>query len=150
MVFLAGLLLFTLAEYLVHRYAYHPPEFEEERKHFLHFAHGFHHDHPRDPQHLAMPPLFSLLLSSLVLGISYLLIGPWAFAFTAGFILGYAIYLLIHYILHVYSPPENRFKYLWQHHAIHHFHDDTVAYGVSSPLWDIIFGTMPKRKKKAT
>ncbi|MEL6652049.1 MAG: fatty acid hydroxylase, partial [Bacteroidota bacterium] len=26
----------------------------------------------------------------------------------------------------------------------HHYKDDTVAFGVSSPLWDYVFRTMPK------
>ncbi|MGB3618930.1 MAG: sterol desaturase family protein, partial [Catalinimonas sp.] len=34
---------------------------------------------------------------------------------------------------------------LWVHHSIHHFKDDERAFGVSSPLWDWVFGTMPRR-----
>ena len=41
----------------------------------------------------------------------------------------------------------NFLKTLWVHHAIHHYKDDTRAYGVSSPLWDWILGTMPDRSK---
>ena len=30
-------------------------------------------------------------------------------------------------------------------HMHHHFADDTVAYGISSALWDMVFGTQPRR-----
>ncbi len=32
-------------------------------------------------------------------------------------------------------------------HMHHHFADDTVAYGISSALWDMVFGTQPRRLK---
>jgi sterol desaturase/sphingolipid hydroxylase (fatty acid hydroxylase superfamily) len=31
-----------------------------------------------------------------------------------------------------------------QHHMHHHFQTPDKRYGVSSPLWDYVFGTMPK------
>ena len=35
---------------------------------------------------------------------------------------------------------------LWQkmkhHHILHHYHDPEKGYGVSSPLWDHVFGTV--------
>nr|MDQ3100449.1 sterol desaturase family protein [Bacteroidota bacterium] len=50
----------------------------------------------------------------------------------------------------VYSPPKNFLGVIWKHHNLHHYVGDTGAFGVSSPLWDHVFGTMPEdpRKKK--
>ena len=58
------------------------------------------------------------------------------------------LYLAIHYIVHAYQPPKNVLKALWINHGIHHYKDDEHAYGVSSPLWDILLGTMPTKRKK--
>jgi sterol desaturase/sphingolipid hydroxylase (fatty acid hydroxylase superfamily) len=30
------------------------------------------------------------------------------------------------------------------HHILHHFQDPAKRYGVSSPLWDYVFGTMDR------
>jgi len=31
-----------------------------------------------------------------------------------------------------------------RHHFYHHFHDPKVNHGVTSPIWDIVFGTYHK------
>jgi sterol desaturase/sphingolipid hydroxylase (fatty acid hydroxylase superfamily) len=63
-----------------------------------------------------------------------------------GFLVGYAGYLGVHYVVHVYNPPKNFLKVLWVHHAIHHYKDPDSAFGVSSPLWDYLLGTLPKKE----
>jgi sterol desaturase/sphingolipid hydroxylase (fatty acid hydroxylase superfamily) len=45
-------------------------------------------------------------------------------------------------MVHAYPAPKNFFKVLWINHAVHHYKDGEVVFGVSSPLWDYIFGTM--------
>jgi sterol desaturase/sphingolipid hydroxylase (fatty acid hydroxylase superfamily) len=70
-----------------------------------------------------------------------------AFVIIPVFIMGYASYLVIHYIIHAYAPPKRGpFKILWINHAFHHYKDESVAFGVSSSLWDFVFGTLPKFK----
>lgn len=144
--FTIGMLAFTLVEYLMHRFIYHLPSVYHEGG--VAFAlHGIHHKFPRDKKRLVMPPVLSVVLASLILGLNYFLMGNNGFPFTAGFLFGYAAYLSVHYIVHRFKPPKNAFKVLWIHHSIHHYQDDEVAFGVSSPLWDYVFGTMPKSKK---
>jgi len=48
-------------------------------------------------------------------------------------------------MIHAMRPPKNFLNILWIHHSIHHYKDDTVAFGVSSPFWDYIMGTLPKK-----
>jgi len=71
--------------------------------------------------------------------------GDFAYVFLPGFLMGYAGYLFVHYIVHAYQPPKNFFKILWIHHGIHHYKEPERAFGVSSPLWDLVFRTMPRR-----
>jgi len=92
---------------------------------------------------LAMPPIMSITLATSFLFLFKLFLGDMVFAFLPGFLVGYAGYLCMHYILHIFPPPKNRFKKLWELHAIHHYKDQTKVYGVSTPLWDIVFRTMP-------
>ena len=139
----AGLFAFTLVEYLLHRYLFHMSTHTERREKIQYNFHGVHHEFPKDKGRLAMPPVVSVVLASGILGIFYLLMQEAAFAFFPGFILGYAGYLFVHYIMHAYQPPKNFFKTLWINHAVHHYKDQTKAYGVSSPRWDYVFRTMP-------
>lgn len=141
--FLSGLLAFSLVEYVMHRYLFHMSTHTRRREKLQYTFHGVHHEFPKDKGRLAMPPIISVLLASSILGLFYLLMQEAAFAFFPGFILGYAAYLFVHYIVHAYQPPKNLFKVLWINHAVHHYKDQTKAYGVSSPLWDYVFQTMP-------
>lgn len=150
--FLVGAFFFTLVEYLVHRYFYHMGADTPRKARLQYVFHGVHHDHPRDKKRLALPPLLSAAVAALFVGLFRLLLGTYGFAFAGGFMTGYATYLLAHYAIHVYNPPKNFLGLVWKHHNLHHFVGDNGAFGVSSPLWDHVFGTMPEdpiAKRKA-
>ena len=144
--FVLGFFFFTLIEYTIHRYAYHMHERTPFRKKMVYIMHGMHHDQPKDKQRLAMPPFLSIILAAVFFLIYWAIMGKFGMPFTAGFMAGYATYLCVHYSVHAFRPPKNFMKILWVHHAIHHYQDPNVAYGVSSPLWDVIFRTMPEKK----
>lgn len=141
--FFAGLLIFTLIEYMVHRFVFHMRTHTKLRKSIQYNFHGVHHEYPKDKDRLAMPPIASITISTILLFLLRLVIGDYTFAFLPGFLIGYASYLFVHYIVHAYPPPRNVFKILWVHHGIHHYKRQDAAFGVSSPLWDVIFRTMP-------
>jgi hypothetical protein len=81
--------------------------------------HGVHHEFPKDKDRLAMPPLVSVTIATVLLLLFRVILGDLAFSFLPGFIVGYAYYLSVHYIVHVYQPPKNFFKVLWINHGIH-------------------------------
>ncbi|MDZ4666431.1 MAG: sterol desaturase family protein [bacterium] len=141
-IYLFAVLFWTLFEYLAHRFLFHFVTEQPilKRAHFL--IHGVHHEFPKDIERLVMPPIPGTLLTLFLLGFFYLIIPSSAFIFTAGFVNGWAIYVYIHYMVHAYKPIKG-LKFLWTHHAKHHYQDGSKAYGVSSPIWDQIFGTMP-------
>lgn len=141
--FITGFFFLTLVEYLVHRNFYHMGIGSPRRARLQYMFHGVHHDHPRDKKRLALPPLASAVIASAFIGLFRLAMGEYGFAFGGGFLSGYATYLLAHYAIHVYNPPKNFLRVIWKHHNLHHFVGDTGAFGVSSPFWDHIFGTMP-------
>lgn len=145
--FFAGWLTFTWVEYQVHRHIFHLRAYATWQKNFQYIVHGVHHHYPKDKDRLAMPPLLSITIATILLILLKLVLGDYVFAFLPGFLVGYACYLLIHYIVHVYAPPKNIFKALWQNHSIHHYKNDEILFGVSSPLWDYIYGTTPPSKK---
>jgi len=148
LLFLGGVLLFTLIEYLMHRFLYHIPGNTPWRERFRYVVHGVHHDHPRDKSRLAQPPITSILLAVVLYGLFTWTMGDHGTAFCGGVLFGYSSYLLIHYATHMFKPPKNFLGVLWKNHNLHHYVNDDGAFGVSSPLWDYVFGTMPPDPKR--
>src|SRR2546430_8499052 len=58
--FVLGLAIWTLLEYVIHRYAFHyePKTRLGKQLHFI--VHGVHHDYPNDAKRLVMPPAVSV------------------------------------------------------------------------------------------
>ncbi len=141
----AGWLAWTMTEYWLHRTFFHwvPKTSWGERMHF--FVHGVHHDWPDDRYRLVMPPAVSAILFVLFMAIFYALLGGvWMFPFYAGFVFGYTVYDCTHYATHHFKPRSARlkwFKRLASHHMNHHFQHKPRKYGVSTTLWDHVFGT---------
>lgn len=143
--FIIGFLLFTLAEYIMHRFLFHMSEDTEAKKKFVYTVHGVHHHYPKDKDRLAMPIPASVTLAFLFYLFFEVIMGNQVYGFLPGFYMGYASYLWVHYMVHAFQPPKNFFKILWVHHGIHHYKQPERAFGVSSPLWDIVFRTMPTK-----
>lgn len=140
--FVTGFALWTLAEYLLHRFVFHwKPRTSFGRKlHFL--AHGIHHLDPWDPTRLVFPPLAGFALALVIFG---LLIVPLtlaqALATMSGLLLGYVVYDLTHYYTHHARPKARWGKYVKAWHLAHHHKWPERLYGVSSPAWDLVFRT---------
>ena len=58
-----------------------------------------------------------------------------------GFIHGYLTYDLLHYFIHRGRMPTRLGRFLRQYHLVHHYTTPDRHYGVSSPLWDVVFRT---------
>jgi len=67
--------------------------------------------------------------------------------FFSGFILGYLFYDISHYAIHHFNMHSKLWLAIKNHHMLHHYHDEYKGYGVSSPFWDLIFGTTFGKKK---
>jgi dihydroceramide fatty acyl 2-hydroxylase len=67
-------------------------------------------------------------------------------SFFAGLVAGYVWYDLTHYYLHHAVPTSETGKWMRKYHLVHHFKTPQVRYGITTPLWDLIFGTYPKDK----
>jgi len=145
--FLAGFFSWSLAEYLMHRFLYHKIEDATYDTGFQYIFHGIHHEYPNDKTRLVLPVIPSLLIASIFFGIFYLAMGKFAFAFSPGFVVGYCAYMTVHYTIHKVPSPK-RFNFWWRFHSIHHYQQHDRAFGVTSPIWDIVFGTMPEKNRK--
>lgn len=141
--FVGGVIAWTFVEYVLHRTLFHwiPEGDWGETIHF--FLHGHHHVRPDDPYRLVMPPTVSLSLFVIFLFVWTFTLGSAGWAWHAGFTFGYMCYDSIHYLQHHGRMHFSWLKKVKKHHMAHHFHPDyeELKYGVSTRLWDFVFGT---------
>jgi sterol desaturase/sphingolipid hydroxylase (fatty acid hydroxylase superfamily) len=140
--FFSGLFVWTLTEYVLHRFVFHL-QFKSQLGQRIHFIfHGVHHDYPNDAKRLVMPPSASIPLSALFYLLFSLVLGSIRVVpFFAGFMLGYLVYDMMHYAIHHFRIENRYWKKIKEHHMRHHFVDSTKGFGVSSALWDVVAGT---------
>jgi sterol desaturase/sphingolipid hydroxylase (fatty acid hydroxylase superfamily) len=146
---LAGLFLWTFAEYTLHRFVFHYRARGQWQERIIFLFHGIHHVQPHCKTRLVMPPVVSIPLALVFYGALHLIVGValgaphWVAPMFAGLLIGYLIYDLTHYATH-HLPMNGRYlKFLKKYHMLHHFKTPDQRYGVSSPLWDWVFGTYP-------
>ena len=145
---LAALFVWTFAEYTLHRFVFHLKPTTPARTRLAFIIHGLHHDDPVDASRLVMPPLPGLILAALLYSLFRGLLGPVLVEpFFAFFIVGYLCYDYIHFSVHHFNPKTRAGKYLKASHMRHHFVSHEARWGVSSPLWDYVFGTVHPPKK---
>ncbi|MDB5650401.1 MAG: sterol desaturase family protein [Hyphomicrobiales bacterium] len=131
---LAGLIAWTLVEYLMHRFVYH-------RAPIIRDMHEVHHHQPLSYE--GTPPLLSAILIGLFIYAPLLPFGSnVAGGAAVGMLIGYVTYMGVHHALHHLSPLPGSFLYaLWKGHARHHYARKEGNYGVTSDIWDRVFRT---------
>jgi sterol desaturase/sphingolipid hydroxylase (fatty acid hydroxylase superfamily) len=138
-----ALVLWTLTEYLLHRFVFHFRAVTPFEKRIAFLIHGLHHDDPNDPMRLVMPPFPAVVLCVIFYSLFRAIFGPvWVEPFFAFFIVGYLGYDYIHYGIHHFPCRSAAAKLVKKHHMQHHFITPDARYGVSSPLWDHVFRTL--------
>lgn len=139
---LGGFLGWTLLEYLLHRFLFHwrPGSGRGRQLHFL--AHGIHHLDPWDATRLVFPPLAGALVAAPIFGLLWLALPAGAaLAAMGGLLSGYLVYDMTHYHVHHRTCRTRWGRFLKRYHLAHHHKHPDAMYGVSSPLWDLVFRT---------
>jgi len=140
-VYLGGLLAWTLLEYVTHRISFHHVPTTSGQVAYGYLVHGVHHAYPDDSRRWVIPIAFSLPLALVLFWLFTLALGQYAFPAYGGFIHGYLTYDVLHYAIHRGHLPTRLGRFLRQYHLAHHFASPDRHYGVSSPLWDVVFRT---------
>jgi cyclopropane-fatty-acyl-phospholipid synthase len=138
---LTGVAGWTLVEYLLHRFVLHRVQ-PFKRWHALH--------HARPQAMIATPTLLTAALFALLVVLpAWWLLPAWrAAALVSGVLLGYVGYIVLHHAVHHGSGAMLRRPKRW--HALHHRAGARACYGVSVPLWDHLFRSMPPDVRQRT
>jgi cyclopropane-fatty-acyl-phospholipid synthase len=132
---LAGLALWTVVEYGLHRFVLHGvPPFRR-----------WHAEHHARPTALICAP--TILTASLIAGLVFLpallMADLWpACALTLGLLAGYQVYAVTHHATHHWRARSPWLRRRKQWHALHHHHaGEGACYGVTTGFWDHVFGS---------
>jgi len=132
-----GLILWTLLEYLLHRYA-HLSGFTMSEGRRPHLGH---HARPTDLTVMVTPLWFTLPVSVALWGCLRFVLASWATASAVlmGVLIGYVAYEIVHYRIHIARRPGRLLRWLRDYHYHHHFRNASEQYGITTPLWDFVF-----------
>jgi cyclopropane-fatty-acyl-phospholipid synthase len=145
---LAGAVTWTLLEYIAHRYILHGPfpDGPGPLQHFLHrqfdHLHVAHHERPWDGNHISGTIRDTLPLVLVLAGLAALAPLHTAPLLLVGIVQSYVIGEWIHHSVHFYKFDSAYFRYIRRHHLYHHSrHGQHVAFGLTSHVWDLAWGT---------
>jgi sterol desaturase/sphingolipid hydroxylase (fatty acid hydroxylase superfamily) len=136
--FAAGLVLWTVLEYVLHRWVFHGRVLGKRlaREHLLHHA-KVDWFAPWSMKLALAVPILSVLG---VLGV--LAAGAPGAGLASGTFCGWVIYEWIHRQIHVAAPRNAYARWARANHLSHHFGKVHANHGVTSPIWDHVFGSV--------
>lgn len=138
---LAGLMVWTLFEYGMHRFVFHFASKHVILRRIVFLMHGNHHENPNDRLRNMMPFIVSLPISAIAWATSLALLGASGTWLFLGWISGYVIYDAVHYACHQWPMKGTIGRALKRHHMHHHYVDEKANYAISAIFWDRILRT---------
>jgi sterol desaturase/sphingolipid hydroxylase (fatty acid hydroxylase superfamily) len=133
----AGAATWSLLEYLIHRFAGHV-----RTNNIFGVEHTAHHSRGDYFAPAWKKVAAAVGVAAIAVGPAVLVGGLWpGLAYVAGLSGFYLYYEILHRLEHVWGGWGPYARWARAHHFHHHFHDPSVNHGVTSPIWDMVFGT---------
>lgn len=154
LIFIIGLIFFMFSEYVTHRFIFHikAPKYKLFLK-FMKRIHYDHHTYPDDLKLLFLPIWYSIPNLGTLCIIFFLITRDLiqTIAFGSGLVLMLLVYEWKHYVAHRPIKPKTKIgQEIKKLHILHHFKNENYWYGVSTPIFDGIFGTLKDEKEVVT
>jgi sterol desaturase/sphingolipid hydroxylase (fatty acid hydroxylase superfamily) len=148
---LAGVLLWTLLEYVFHSVGFHRLT-RSARLQAVQASHLGHHADPTELTQIVSRLSFSLPVALVIFWVLALVL--WSIQLAGlvmvGVIVGYLGYEVIHYRIHQGRRSLWLPRSLVRNHLYHHHKDQTRCFGVTTTLWDRVFRTQrPRRARRS-
>jgi len=147
----AGLLTWGLYEYAVHRWVLHREPRADGFNLPGNLTHLRHHADPNSLQRLNVQLSESVPVCVVYYLLAWALTGSWqaaAYLYT-GLMAGYFFYEYLDFQAHHGTSRGRLTRYFRKYHLQHHHYDATVRFGVTSPLFDYLFGTFHIEKRES-
>ncbi len=149
---LSAFLLWTLTEYMIHRFLGHGR--------FANLIRSEHQKHHRKSTYFSpfwRKALVAIGISSALMLITFPILGMFgALVFSASYGFFYSLYEFVHYRIHVAGRTWGLGLRVRRHHLYHHYVNPKFNHGVTTGIWDRVFSTyqhsgiIPVPKRLAT
>ena len=138
-----GLLSWGLVEYALHRFIFHYAARSESGRKLVYAAHLSHHEDPGATDRLFTSLRMSAPIAAVYCLLAWAATGSWRAAsyLFIGLVAGYFCYEWLHFQAHHGRLRLRPFRYLRKYHLLHHHRTPGLRFGVTSPLFDLAFGT---------
>jgi sterol desaturase/sphingolipid hydroxylase (fatty acid hydroxylase superfamily) len=134
---LLGVFAWTFFEYILHRFWMHGHRDAAADERDL-LNHRHHHTHPTDIRITRAQRMAALFVVTGIMALGFWM-NNW-FSLASGFIMGAVIYLNMHWVLHQ-GWAHRVLPGLQEQHVLHHLKHPDHAFGVTTGIWDRLFGT---------
>lgn len=140
---LCGFLSWGFLEYFLHRFIFHVDAASLFGGKLVYSSHLTHHENPKSTEYLVANLQTSLPIATAYWLVMWLILGTWQGAsyLLIGLLVGYVCYESLHFLAHHGRSQVPLFRYLKKYHLLHHYRTPDQRFGVTSPVFDLLFGT---------
>lgn len=138
-----GLFSWSVFEYVMHRFIFHYDARSRLGRKFLYHAHVSHHENPVAQSGLSSSLIIGLPIGATYWPLAWVATGSWVAAswLFIGLAAGFFSYKWVHFQCHHRRSRLRLLRYLRHYHLLHHYKTPELRFGVTSPLFDLVFGT---------
>jgi sterol desaturase/sphingolipid hydroxylase (fatty acid hydroxylase superfamily) len=134
----AGAVSWTLLEYLIHRWMGHDRRFKRTPFGIEHVRHHIEGDYfAPTAKKVLVAGMVAVVIGAPVIAVA----GRAGIGYVAGLLGCYAVYEVVHRREHTHAGIGWYGRWARRHHFHHHFVDGRKNHGVTTPIWDWVFGT---------
>ena len=138
-----GLLSWGLVEYFLHRFIFHYDAQSAPGRKVLYAAHLSHHEDPGATDRIFAKLRMTVPIAAIYWLLAWVVTDSWRDACNLfiGVVAGYFLYEWLHFQCHHGKSRLPLLRYLKKYHLLHHHKTPNLRFGVTSPFFDLIFGT---------
>jgi Fatty acid hydroxylase superfamily len=147
-----GLFSWSLFEYVMHRFIFHYDAQSRLGRKFLYHAHVSHHENPTAKSQLSASLILGLPIGAVYWPLAWAVTGSWVAAswMFIGLAAGFFSYKWAHFQCHHRRSRLRVLRFLRHYHLLHHYKTPELRFGVTSPLFDLVFRTFspPSQRRR--
>jgi sterol desaturase/sphingolipid hydroxylase (fatty acid hydroxylase superfamily) len=138
-----GLFNWSLFEYVMHRFIFHYDAQSRLGRKFLYHAHISHHEDPVGKSQISASLIMGLPIGAAYWPLAWAVTGSWVAAswMFIGLAAGFFSYKWVHFQCHHRRSRLRLLRYLRHYHLLHHYKSPELRFGVTTPFFDLVFGT---------
>lgn len=136
--FFLGMMTWSFSEYALHNWVGHKMKGRNHfsREHLTHHSKGDYFTPTPEKIRVGV-----IVIGGVAVALGAVIGWEWGISYALGLGFAYTGYEVIHRRIHTHAPLNGYGRWARRHHLFHHFGNAKMNHGVTSPIWDMVFGT---------